>query len=334
MLPAEVGVDGFGAIAYHGAANFNIWGLLRSMIGLGREVSMKGAALAVVFVLVLPLSAWGQDSPAWKPSVDFILNLSQNTYSDNWEGGDAGSLTWVANGNLGLERQFPTSWNWRSTLRLAYGQTHSQDADSKQWKKPFKSTDLIDFESLLRYLNWKTLPPYAAVRVITQFEDAGNKNKKLYLNPIDLTESMGLTRLLYKAGDDEFLTRAGIGLRQRIKRTVSDSAPYATTSTSSNDAGFEWVTDGKYKIPKTSIVWKTKLTAFKAIFNSKSKESKGTPEEDYWKAVDVNWENMFSAQVSKYVAVSLYLQWLYDKEIARGGRFKETIALGLTWKML
>jgi hypothetical protein len=284
--------------------------------------------------LGLPATALAQDSLVWKPSVDFIMNLTQNTYSNNWEGGDAGSVTWVANANLGLERQFPTSWNWRSALRLAYGQTHSQDAESKNWRTPFKSTDLVDFESLLRYLNWKTLPPYAAVRAITQFEDAANKNHKLYFNPIDLTESVGLSRLLYKNGDDEFLTRAGVGLRQRIKRSYTDSPSPATTTATSNDGGFEWVTDGKYKIPKSNIVWKTKLTTFKALFYSRSRELKGTPEQDCWKAVDANWENILSAQVAKYVAVSLYLQWLYDKEIDKGGRFKETVAVGLTWKML
>jgi hypothetical protein len=295
---------------------------------------MRRVIMIALVLLVWPIAANGQDSLAWKPSVDFMLNLSQNTYSDNWEGGDVGSLTWVANANLGLEKLFASSWTWRSTLRLAYGQTHSQDAESRKWRSPFKSTDLVDFESLIRYLNWKTLPPYAAVRFISQFEDASSPHRKLYFNPIDLTESVGLSRQLYKKDDDEFLTRAGVGLRQRILRAVGDAAPYATTSTTSNDGGLEWVTDGKYKIPKSSIVWKTKLTAFKAFFNSRSKELKGTPEQDYWKAVDVNWENMLSAQVAKYLAVSLYLQWLYDKEIALGGRFKETVALGLTWKML
>jgi hypothetical protein len=297
-------------------------------------MAMKRAVLIMILVIALSPMAHGQDSLGWKPSVDFIMNLTQNSYSDNWEGGDAGSVTWVASANLGLERQFPSSWNWRSALRLAFGQTHSQDADSKKWKKPFKSTDLVDFESLIRYLNWRTLPPYAAVRAITQFEDASNIDHKFYFNPVDLTESVGLTRLLYREGDNEFLTRAGVGLRQRIKRSYTSSPSPATTTITSNDGGFEWVTDSKYKIPKTSIVWKTKLTTFKALFNSRSKDLKGTPEQDYWKAIDVNWENIFSAQVAKYVAVSLYLQWLYDKEIARGGRFKETIALGLTWKML
>lgn len=32
--------------------------------------------------------------------------------------------------------------------------------------------------------------------------------------------------------------------------------------------------------------------------------------------------------------VNLYIQFLYDKEIDLGGRFKETMALGLTYKFI
>ena len=60
---------------------------------------------------------------------------------------------------------------------------------------------------------------------------------------------------------------------------------------------------------------------------------KGTSEEVYWKEVDVNWENNVSVSVARYVTVSLYIQLLYDKEIAKKGRFKETLSLGLAYKL-
>ncbi len=145
---------------------------------------------------------------------------------------------------------------------------------------------------------------------------------------------MGAAKSLYKKGDDEFISRLGLGLRQRIMR-MPNAAFTETESESSNDGGLEFVLDGKYKIPTTSpITWVTKLTTFKALFYSKSDELKGLPEEDYWKAIDVNWENTFSAQISKLLAVSLYVQWLYDKEIDKGGRFKETLSLNFTYKLL
>ena len=72
---------------------------------------------------------------------------------------------------------------------------------------------------------------------------------------------------------------------------------------------------------------------YKAFIFSESDELKGTPEENYWKEVDVNWENSVSVSVSTYVVVSLYTQLLYDKQISKKGRFKETLSLGLTYKM-
>jgi hypothetical protein len=49
--------------------------------------------------------------------------------------------------------------------------------------------------------------------------------------------------------------------------------------------------------------------------------------------VDVNWENMLSASITKYLTVNPYAQFLYDKEIDLKGRFKETLALGLTYRL-
>ena len=108
---------------------------------------LLGLLLSLI-VLVSP--AYAADSLSWQPAADVMFTLTQNTYSDNWSGGDVGSLTWVGIANLGLDKQFAACWQWRNTLKLSYGQSHNQDGDTKDWKKPFKSTDLIDFESLLR----------------------------------------------------------------------------------------------------------------------------------------------------------------------------------------
>lgn len=274
------------------------------------------------------------DSLASRTSIDASLTLSQSTYSDNWTGGDAGNLAWIAIFNGSRQIYHQQTWHWRNTLNLAYGQTHSQDPETNDWKKPTKSTDKVDFESLLRYLKWVTLPPYASFRTQSQFEDATIPNHKLYLNPIQLTEAVGLSRQLYKQGDDEILTRSGFALRELIQRMYTDEAYTSKTTETSTDGGIEWVTDVSYKIPGSSIAYKSRLGAFKALYYSKSDELKGLESEDYWKAVDVNWENTFSAQVSKYVGVALYLQWLYDKEIDLAGRFKQTLSIGFSWKNL
>lgn len=289
-------------------------------------------SLVCCLLLLMGSAAAAQDSLGWQPAVDLMFTLTQNVYSDNWSGGDLGSVTWAGTGNFGLQRQFAAPWHWRNQLKLAYGQTHNQDGETKDWFHPFKSSDLIDFESLLRWQKWTAAQPYVALRVITQFEDARIETAKLHLNPLNLTESVGAARQLYQHEDDEFLARLGFGLRQLINREFVNGYSQTRTVTT-NDGGLEFVLDGKYKIPSSSINWTTKLTTFKALFNSKSDEFKGESNEDYWQAIDLNWENTFSAQLSKYLAVSLYVQWLYDKEIDLGGRFKETMSLNLTWKI-
>lgn len=288
-------------------------------------VILSGASLS---------SAEEVDSLKSKTTIDASLTLSQSTYSDNWTGGDAGNLAWIGIVNAGRQLYHMETWHWRNTLNLAYGQTHAQDAQTKVWRKPAKSTDKIDFESLLRYLKWTTLPPYGSFRAQSQFEDATIPNHKLFFNPIQLTEAAGLSRQVYKKGDDEVLTRSGFALRQLIQRMYTDETYTKKTTETSTEGGLEWVTDVAYKIPGSSIVYKSRLGAFKALYYSKSDELKGLENEDYWKAVDVNWENTFSAQVSKYIGVALYLQWLYDKEVDLAGRFKQTLAVGFSWKNL
>lgn len=293
--------------------------------------------VAAAFILLagVPIAAaQDADSLASRTTIDASLTLSQSTYSDNWTGGDAGNFAWIAIVNAGRQIYHQQTWHWRNTLNLSYGQTHAQDPETNTWRKPTKSTDKIDFESLLRYLRWSALPPYVSVRALSQFEDASVADHKLYLNPILITEAAGLSRQVYKQGDDEVLTRAGLALRELIQRRWTDDTYSKKETETSTDGGFEWVTDVAYKIPGSSIVYRSRLSTFKALFYSKSDELKGLENEDYWKAVDVNWENTFSAQVSKYIGVALYLQWLYDKEVDLAGRFKQTLAVGFSWKNL
>jgi len=261
----------------------------------------------------------------WEKSLDFSLNLTQNSYSDNWVGGEAGSFNWMSNLNSSATKQLSKELNLKNTLKLAFGQTHQQDKDSKKWRKPTKSTDLIDFESVLRFTLNAWVDPYFAARLETQFLDAEVSEVKRYFNPIKFSESAGIAKVFYKKEKSEFLTRFGLGLRQYIQKEITDTSSAKTEVKTANDGGIESVTDFKIGLADGKINYTTKLTLFKAIFYSKK-------EELYWKCVDVNWENIFSSSITTYLKVFLYVQFLYDKQIEKKGRFKETLALGLTYR--
>jgi hypothetical protein len=293
---------------------------------------MRNVIALMVTVIMLTAILPVQADP-WKKTLSTDFTLTQNAYSDSWKGGEAGSISWVWNANGEFEKQLSPKFNFRNTSKLAFGQTHIQNKDTKHWAKPQKSTDLIDIENLGRFTMGWVVDPYAALRIETQFMDASDTlaNKNLYFSPITLTESAGASRQFYNAEDLQLLTRLGFAIRQIIAKSVINAAG-DTKSQTNNDGGFESVTDLSVTLGE-NLRYTSKLSLYKAIYYSKSDELKGLPNEDYWKQVDVNWENQVSASVVKYVTVSLYMQLLYDKEIDLRGRFKQTLALGLTYQL-
>ena len=283
-------------------------------------------------LIILCLSAAILQADPWEKTLDLGFNLTQNTYSDSWSGGEAGNVTWVARADGMFTKQFSPAVNFKSTLKFAFGQTHNQDAGTKNWAKPEKSTDKIDIENLFRLTYGWAVDPYFAVRYESQFLDASVEGINRYFNPMLFTESAGISHVLYKTETDELLTRLGIAFRQDIMSVIVDTVADERDWETATDGGIESVTDFKYTISE-QLNYIGKLSLFKALIYSDKDLFEGTPMEDDWKSVDVNFENTFSASVAKYISVSLYIQFLYDKQIDKRGRFKETLAMGLTYKL-
>ncbi|HWR82396.1 MAG TPA: DUF3078 domain-containing protein [Candidatus Deferrimicrobium sp.] len=294
--------------------------------------NMQKAVGVVISVLIVAAVAQAQDtSQAWNTSLSLDVTATQTAYSDSWTGGEAGSFNWVANLNGLAEKQMSAKFNLRSTLKASFGQSMSQDKDTKDWSKPSKSTDLIDWENLGRFTLGGLIDPYTAFRLETQFLDASVDAKKRYLNPMRLTESAGAARLLYKKDASNILSRLGFALRHTISRDIIDTA-YNTRTNTATDGGLESVSDVKWTF-SGRLTYTGKLTIYKAFFFSKKDDFAGTPFEDDWTAVDVNWENIVSASITKIVTVNFYAQFLYDKQVSRKGRLKETLGIGFALKL-
>ncbi|MBK7142661.1 MAG: DUF3078 domain-containing protein [bacterium] len=295
--------------------------------------------LACSLLWVSALSA--QDSAAvagWKKSLTFDLTTAQTAYSDSWVGGEAGSFNWVSNLNGTGERQLSPKINYSTILKLSFGQTYTQDEETKDWSKPKKSTDLIDWDNMFRFTFGGFVDPYAAFRVESQFftlHSSPTFYKRVFFRPTKFTESAGIAKRLYTGKNTENITtRLGMAVREVLNtELVKDSLNVDTLDNSTyNDGGFESVTDFNLMLAK-QIGYVAKLTLYKAIFFSDKDKVKGSEFEDDWKAVDVNFENQFNVQVTKIVTVKLYTQVLYDKQVSRKGRFKETLGLGLAYKI-
>ncbi len=283
-------------------------------------------ACVAVLSLLIAAAAPAADAPpdssrGWRKSLDLGLLFNQSGYSDSWAGDELGQIVWTATANLQLERNVSAGTVWRNTVKLLYGQTHQQkrgDDGTKHWSAPEKSTDRIYAESLLRFSEKKFLNPYAALTLESQFQD----DQGTFLSPALITESAGLGRQFLDDERTRLFARLGVAFRQRTARG----------SATVTDGGLESVTDVRHKLSE-NIQLVTKLRLFKALDSSIDKDLAGTAQQDDWKAVDVAWETTLSAQVSKVVQTSLFVEWLYDKEISRKGRYRELYGFGITYKL-
>ncbi len=292
--------------------------------------------ISFILLLIIAANVTAADSTAnnWKRSLVVDLTTTQTGYSDSWVGGEAGSFNWVLNMNSSAEKQLSERFDFKSSLKVSFGQTKTQDAETKEWSPAVKSTDLIDFENVGKFTLGGYFDPYVAFRVETQFYDGQVESMKQYFSPLKLTESAGIARVFFKKDKETLSSRLGVGLRQIMKSVVvTDVEEFFVLDTTLTDGGLESVTDAVFKLSER-MTFTGKLTLYKALFFSESDAVKGLESEDYWKAVDVNWENIISAQVSKIITVNLYTQLLYDKQISKKGRFKETIAVGFIFKLI
>lgn len=298
---------------------------------------MKKYLASFVVILILSTTIFAQDSTitGWKKSMVIDFTVTQTSYSDSWTGGEAGSINWVSNLNGSAEKQLSPKFNFRSSLKLSFGQTHAQNTDlpDKPWKKPQKSTDLIDWENVGKFTFGWFVDPYIAFRVESQFYDGSVPEHKRWLSPMRLTESAGVAKKLYSKDKDFVTSRLGLGIRQLMVKEFKDMVDYETETISSSDGGIEFVTDAELTLHK-NIKYTGKLSMFKAFYFSKKDDVKGTPQENYWRAVDINFENIISASITKIITVNLYTQLLYDKEVELKGRFKETLAIGFVFNMI
>ena len=336
--------------------------------------------VAVCFLLmagtaprVLAQDAAAKDAKigVWQNNVELGLNLLQSSYSKNWNGGEKGSVVWTGNLDARFEKQLNKKTNWRNTLKLVYGQTHQQDRDAAgelYWKRPDKTDDLVDFESLFRWTPESGWDPFVAVNFNSMFQDLTDaQGRSQSLNPKKFKESAGMARSLIDTEDRKLMTRLGVAFIQNSRSFFVEDAPSTETqSESSTEAAAEMITEYSSKVLDGAVQWESKLSLIMPFsYSGKSTfedevdlAAAGLPDDlaDYTTALDVDWENTFSASITKALSVKLFVRWVYDKydnsvtplveegnlinaadvagAIRKAGQFKQTMALGFTYKFM
>jgi len=309
----------------------------------------------------------------WKFTGVAALNMSQSAYSTNWNGGDEGNWVWVSRFDGAAERQTSRHFNTLNTLVIAYGQTSRQQTDpsdpgQRVWEAPSKTSDQISFESVGRFTYQSFADPYFAFRFETQFLDQSQPNGNLTLNPLRMKLSAGLAKMLLHDADRDVITRFGVGVRTTMGRVYTELLPSTTTASyTNNDAGLEWITTATLPMLSKRVLYKGRLGLFQPFMYSQANAledydviaAAADPTHraiaDYWKTVDLNFENTFSAKITANLGVELTAQLIYNKydatgnvdtsldpavlipqverNVRRAGQFRETFAMALSYRL-
>ncbi|MBN2188130.1 MAG: hypothetical protein JW699_01650 [Chitinispirillaceae bacterium] len=267
---------------------------------------------------------------SWVIDVNANLTTALNTYSDSWEGGEAGSFTWGSQFLGTAERQLSAKFNTKATLNLQFGQTKVQDEATGRWAAPQKSVDLIDALEMLKFTLGAWVDPFVSVRAISQFLD-GSDTLIRYVNPLDLTESAGVSRTLKKNDNVEWSTRIGAAARQLVDRQKYDAVSGNRATDVTNDGGIEFNMDLKAINAAKWANFISSLKIYEALLSSKADEFKAEGRENVWRHPHVRWENTLTLTFAKYLMLGLTAYAYYDKEINTSVRLKETFSAGLTY---
>lgn len=308
----------------------------------------------------------------WQYGATTALNLSQSAYSSNWRGGDKGSINWVLQSDLEAQRQMSHWFNFSNLLQLSYGQTAKQVDDPARpnrivFDRPEKTTDLILLESTGRFTLDTWVDPFLGLRVESQFSDQTDPRGDILFNPVRFSQTAGVARVLIKDESREWITRLGLSLRETFARAFADSLGEAMTGSTSIDGGLEWLSTVDQPLLGKRVLYKGRLLVFLPLFSDQSDDLEtfdrlaieafpGREEvADFWRAPNVNFQNTFTAPITKNLNVNLVVQWIYlkfdqsidvdparplaelipvvDAGIRKAGQFKQTLAVGLTYTL-
>lgn len=281
--------------------------------------SLLWIAGLMLTALCLPARAQQADSlqSPWKKEIVGNLNLTQVSF-DNWAQGGENAFAWQAILNTSFTYEKPEV-KWMSTGRFSFGKSKLGDSGFR------KSVDEIKLESVASYKMNLYVNPYFAATALTQFTAGftytGDDGMKIsdFFDPAYFTQSIGVG---YEPAK-EFKIRTGLALKETVTRNFpvpyADDPATAAVEKTRTEVGMDLVSDFKRKLAE-NILLTSKLELFSNM--------------QAFDEIDVAWDNLLSARVSKLIDVNFNLKLFYDKNITSKRQIKHSLAVGLTYSFL
>ncbi|MBP5742327.1 MAG: DUF3078 domain-containing protein [Paludibacteraceae bacterium] len=280
-----------------------------------------------------------QDSTKWKWGGMFGLNASQATFT-NWAAGGSNSVGGNAMTNLWLNFVGNTS-SWENTLDLGYGLLY-QESDGLR-----KTDDKIDFSSKYGYKASKHWYYAAMLNFKTQFSEGYNyPNDSVivsnFMAPGYLIGAIGMDYKPHKVFT-AFISPVTAKMTFVLDNTLSEQGAFGVEK----GEKFRLQCGGYLRLVynqsflKNSITIISKLDLFSNYYSNSGESAK--PQN-----IDVNWENIISFKINKYISANINTLLIYDddikmptgtkdsegKDITKGPKlqFKEVVGIGLSYK--
>jgi hypothetical protein len=247
----------------------------------------------------------------WQKEIIGNLNFTQNQF-DNWTKGGENSWSWQLDINATFIDEQP-KFNWKNGAKLSYGRTKVGKAESR------KAADEIKGESVYTRKLGIFVNPYLAVTGQTQltkgFEYTNTTKIKVsdFLDPAYFTQSLGIGYSSQKT----IQSRLGFAVKETMTDKFADR--YAGGEKTRVEYGAESVTDINAQL-SNNIIYTAKMGLFSTLAR--------------WDEIDINWENLFSSQISQYIVVSFNFVLFYDQDVSKRRQIKQTLAAGLTYSFL
>lgn len=251
----------------------------------------------------------------WKTQMVFSLSLTQASFS-NWTKGGENSLAWQTKINSRFTND-QEKYNWDNKAKFTFGQSKVGDTGTR------KTADEIKLETVFTLKRNLYLNPFVSASALTQFASgydySGTTKTKVsrFLDPGYFTQTAGIGY----SKDDAFKARLGATIKETYTRNFtgfSDDPDTPSIEKTRIEGGITGVAEVNRKVSE-NITYTSELVVFSNVkaFNE----------------IDVNWENLFSAKVAKYINVTLAIDLVYDRDTINEWQFREVLSAGFTYNI-
>ena len=252
----------------------------------------------------------------WKTLGNFSTQMTESFFSPNWYQGGTNNINVLSTMRLEANYNNKKKVQWDNKLEARIGFYQNTGAEIQSNQDMLRMTSKLNLKAIR---NWNyTIEAQGETQMMQHF-NGDNTLKSRFMTPFNGSLTVGMDfKKNFKNGSISIFP--GPLSYKMSYVAIKDLAPKYGIEKGSirNDIGSKLQVDFNYKITK-NISYRTRFYYY-------------TPY-DY---VQMDWENTFNFQVSKYISTTLFFHTRFDDHVARNDQwgflqFKEYLTFGLNY---